>query len=82
MKYIVAGYPNSAEHNFSVRLRRPDTTAIWAPNTEAFLYDQHAVSGLRITVLLEPTKTGEIETSVSSVPSYVASRITPITNTP
>jgi hypothetical protein len=81
MPCIIAGCPNPAEHNLSVRLRRPNTSAIWAPNTEAYLCDQHAAQGLRITVLLEPTNTGNIETIVSSSGSSVT-RTTPIANAP
>jgi hypothetical protein len=81
MACIISGCPNPAEHNLGVRLRRPDTSAIWAPNTEAFLCDHHAASGLLITVILEPTGTGEIETKVFSAGDSV-SRTTPITHTP
>lgn len=81
MACIISGCPNDAAHNLSVRLRRPDTSAIWAPNTEAFLCDDHAAGGLRVTVILEPTGTGEIETRVFSAGNIV-SRTTPITNTP
>jgi hypothetical protein len=81
MPCIISGCPNPAEHNLGVRLRRPDTSAIWAPNTEAFLCDDHAGNGLRITVILEPTRTGEIETRIFSADNPV-SRTTPITNTP
>lgn len=81
MPCIISGCPNLAEHNLGVRLRRPDTSAIWAPNTEAFLCDDHAGNGLRITVILEPTGTGEIETRIFAAGNTV-SRTTPITNTP
>lgn len=82
MPCAIAGCENAAENNFSVRLRRPDTSAIWAPNTEAFLCDEHAGQGLIVTVLLEPTTSGEIETRVSSLSAPVFSRITPIINEP
>lgn len=81
MPCIIVGCQNPAENNFGVRLRRPDTSAIWAPNTEAFLCDIHAAQGLRIRVYLEPTTTGEIETQISASRAAV-SRITAITNEP
>jgi len=65
MSCIIAGCNNAANNNFGVRGRRPDGTAIWAPNTEAFLCDDHAVQGLRITITLAPTNSGQIETEVN-----------------
>ena len=78
MPCIIPGCPNEAANNFGVRLRRPDTTAIWAPNTEAYLCDDHARQGIKITAILEPTDTGSVETSIVCVTSPTADRITPI----
>ncbi len=61
---IVPGCPSEALNNLGVRLRRPDTSAIWAPNTAAYVCDRHAVAGARLTVLFEPTDTGEIDVGV------------------
>ena len=36
MPCIITGCPNEGIHNIGIRCRRPDTTAIWAPNTNAF----------------------------------------------
>lgn len=82
MPCAIPGCNNPAPHNFGVRLRRPDTSAIWAPNTEAFLCDAHASQGLSITVVLEPTNSGQIETKVSGIAPPTANRATPIVNTP
>ena len=68
-------------NNFGVRLRRPNATAIWAPNTGALICNYHASRGLRITVLLEPTDDSKLETSVRSV-GQPASRTSRITHTP
>ena len=78
---IFEGCQQEGVHNFSVRLRRPDTSAIWAPNTRAFLCNFHASRGVRIVVLLEPTDRPELETIVRSVGQPV-SRKTPIRHTP
>jgi hypothetical protein len=76
---IIPSCTNPATNNFGVRLRRPDTTAIWAPNTEAYICDAHAIQGLIVNVTLEPTNTGEIETKViGQVPPTTANRVTPI----
>ena len=53
-----------AHNNLGVRLRRPDTSAIWAPNTGAYVCDTHAVSGARLTVLYEATDAGKVEVAV------------------
>lgn len=82
MSCIIPGCRNLAPHNLSVRLRRPDTSAIWAPNTEAFLCDTHAAQGLRVTIILEPTTTGNIETIVSGTTPPSVNRTTPISNAP
>ena len=81
MQCVIEACQNEGIHNFGVRLRRPDTSAIWAPNTEAFICDFHASRGLRVIVLLEPTDRSELETIVRSVGQPV-SRTTRITHTP
>ena len=78
---VIAGCPNQANSNFGVRCRRPDTTAIWAPNTEAYLCDDHAGNGLRIFVLLSPNNSGEIQTEVASQTGQTV-RTTSIINVP
>ncbi len=78
MDCIIAGCPNDAGNNFGVRLRRPNTSAIWAPNTGAYICDQHATQGLQIRISLTPTDSGEIETAVTSETNPIYSRTTPI----
>jgi hypothetical protein len=76
---IVAGCTEYAAHNIGIRLRRPNGTAIWAPNTAAFVCATHATAGFRIQIALTPNTTGEIETEVSSVGSgSTVCRTTPI----
>jgi len=64
MSCIFPGCREEAKHTLGIRLRRPDTTAIWAPNTDACLCDRHATQGIAITILLEATNTGRVETRV------------------
>ena len=73
--------PNPATNNFSVRLRREDTSAIWAPNTEAFICDEHAACGFNVDVQLSLRQDHQLETAVSAG-GTVARRRTPITNMP
>lgn len=80
MQCIINGCTNNAEHNLGIRLRRPETTAIWAPNSNAYICDAHATAGLKIHILLEPTSDGHVETFVSSSGGQIASRRTPIEN--
>lgn len=82
MKCIISGCDNSAKNHFGVRLRRPETTAIWAPNTHAYLCDDHAADGMKIKVILEPTQTKKIETEVSSLSRHAVTRTTPIKKIP
>lgn len=77
-KCIIAGCSNPGIHNLGVRLRRPDTTAVWAPNTEGYLCDVHAKQGMMITIFLEPNQSGTIKTRIIS--GDPLSRTTPINN--
>ena len=74
---VVPGCPREAGNNLGVRLRRPDTSAIWAPNTEGYVCDVHAEAGARITLLYEATTNDEIEVHVRGTTAE-ATRTTPI----
>lgn len=78
---LITNCHNNAQNNISIRLRRPDTSAIWAPNSEAFLCDAHAAQGYIINIDLQPVQPLTITTNVSSG-GQVQSRTTPIVNTP
>lgn len=71
---IVPGCGRNALNNLGVRLRKPDTSAIWAPNANAYVCDAHARSGARITVIYEATDTGRIETHVKGTEESVVRR--------
>jgi hypothetical protein len=61
---IVPGCTRNALNNLGVRLRRPDTSAIWAPNANAYVCDVHAISGARVSVVYEATDTQRVELRV------------------
>ena len=82
MPCIFSGCNRRAVHNLGVRLRRPDTSAIWAPNTNAMVCDYHASRGMRVTVHLESVDEHVIETRVQSIVPAVVQRTTPISNDP
>ena len=79
---IIDGCPNNARHRLGVRLRRPrgPLTAIWAPDLNANLCDDHAVSGMSIEIILTPTNTHQIETETHSPGGPSVIRTTPIRN--
>ena len=79
MNCIVTGCTNDAIHQIGIRLRRPGGTAIWAPETHAYVCDAHAVQGFSVQIVLTPNRSGEIETLVSSPPGGVVTRTTLIT---
>jgi hypothetical protein len=74
---IVPGCSNRAFNNIGIRLRRPNTTAIWAPNTNAFVCDLHATAGFDIQITLTSNSSGHIRTDTGS-PSRRITRTTPI----
>lgn len=78
-KCIIDGCPNEGIHTFGVRCRRPDTTAIWAPNTNAYLCNEHAEQGCVIDVTITPVTTGNVQTNITNG-SQTISRITRITH--
>lgn len=82
MPCLVPGCQNNAPHNVGVRLRRPDTSAIWAPNCDAFLCDTHAASGATVEVVITTNNTATLTTNVSANGGAPVTRTTPIKNSP
>jgi len=74
---LIPGCQNEAEHNIGIRCRRPNTNAIWSPNCNAYLCDDHADQGYTIEINLTPTGPREITTNVSAS-GVTVSRTTPI----
>lgn len=70
------------DNNISIRCRRADTTAIWAPNTNAYLCDTHADEGYQIEITLTSVPRREVITLVSANGGAPISRTTPIINHP
>jgi len=59
---MVPGCHEEGRHALTVRLRRPDTTAVWAPTTGAFVCDRHATEGCEIDIVWRPKRTGQVVT--------------------
>ena len=64
-KCIIPGCPHEGGNQLGIRCRRPDTTAVWAPNCNVFLCDEHAESGCCIDIRITPANDGKITTNVS-----------------
>lgn len=73
---IVPGCSRTGRNTLGVRLRKPDTTAIWAPETEAHVCDTHARSGARVTLIYEATDTGRVEVRTYSADEPIVKRMT------
>ena len=58
---IVRGCSRSGVNDLGIRLRRRDRTAWWAGETAAHVYDVHARSGARLTILYEGTDNNTVE---------------------
>lgn len=79
MQCAIANCGNHAENYFGVRLRYPPKgKAWWAPNTGVYVCNTHAKQGMKITVELQDTHTGTIETEVKATGMLAYSRTTPI----
>ena len=74
---LIPNCNNNAEHNLGIRCRRPNTTAIWAPNCNAYLCDEHAGQGYIIDITLTPVAARTIKTNVTAG-GNIATRTTPI----
>ena len=77
-KCLVPGCRREVTHVFSMRMRRLDTGADWAPNSTAYFCTPHADDGAHVSVLYEPNKTGIVESAVAVVGKF-ARRETQIT---
>jgi hypothetical protein len=71
---IVPGCKRAASNNLGVRLRKPDTSAIWAFETAAHVCDVHARCGARIHVVWESTTTRRVEFSVQGAGEPIVRR--------
>lgn len=76
-KCIIQNCQNNAEHNLGIRCRRPNTSAIWAPNCNAYLCDEHAEQGCTIDINITPNTLGTVKTNVSGG-GRIVTRTTPI----
>lgn len=51
------------------------TDALWSAESDAYLCDAHALSGIDITLLMEPTRTKSVSVTVLGPPGAHARRV-------
>ena len=77
---LLPGCSGKPTHLLSLRMRRKDSGADWAPNTPAYFCTPHATKGAHVVVLYSPDTSGVVEIDVSAaVTARTVSRSTPIT---
>jgi hypothetical protein len=84
---IVPGCRQEGRNKLGIRCRvwhdgpythgKGKTAALWAPDTDAFLCDEHALGGASITILHEPNDSGKTAVRVIAA-SHVDARTLPI----
>lgn len=75
---IVPGCTSEGRNYLALRLRKPSTRAVWAPNSDAFLCKAHAEGGGKFTLIVDPRTTRDVEVEVHCGGRQVATRTTPI----
>ena len=73
-KCSVPGCRAEPSHVLSLRMRRRDTGADWAPNTEAYYCSIHANGGADITILYRPTSSREVNVDVATFKTQASRR--------
>lgn len=63
---LVSDCNNYADNNLGIRCRTPETYAIWAPNCDAYLCNEHAYAGCEIEITITPNGTRQVSTNVSA----------------
>lgn len=63
---MVPGCRNEGKHTLTLRMRRTDTSAVWAPTTDFKVCDKHATEGCDIEVIYRPKRTGVVNMDVYS----------------
>ena len=82
---MIPSCTKDGKHRLGVRCRvmtepspvegKGKTDALWSAESDAYLCDAHAISGIDITLLLEPTTTKVVSVSVVGPPGAQARRV-------
>lgn len=73
----IPGCRGTVTHRLAIRMRRIDTGADWAPDTNAYFCERHATHGADVTLLYVPMKHEQVVTHVVTA-SLPITRRTPI----
>jgi len=71
---MVVGCTNDALNYLGVRLRKPSTRAVWAPDLDAFLCKEHAEAGGMFGITFEPGSGGMVTFTVRAGGQLVTER--------
>lgn len=63
---IVPECREAGRHMITLRCRRPDTSAVWAPTTGAYLCDKHATGGGELDLVFRPKRGGRLVVSTQA----------------
>jgi hypothetical protein len=82
---VIPKCPKPGKHRLGVRcrvMREPSpvpgkgkTDALWSVESDAYLCDRHAISGIDVTLLLEPTTTKSVAVRVVGPAGAQARRV-------
>lgn len=64
---FVPGCPRDGRHSLNIRIMRPDTSAIAAPRTGAYMCDDHATQGMDIEIMCVPTTNRKLRVETYAV---------------
>jgi hypothetical protein len=62
---MVPNCTSDARNYLGLRLRKPSTRAVWAPNADAFLCKTHAEHGGKFRITYDPGTSGMVEVEVA-----------------
>ena len=64
-----------AYNALGIRCRRANTTAVWAPNLDAYLCDEHVKSGCEMAISYAPTTDGVVTTTITGPKGHVSTAL-------
>jgi hypothetical protein len=75
---MVPGCTETARNQLGIRLRKPSTRAVYAPNLDAYLCKGHAEAGGTYEINFDPGTVQTVDASVFCGGQQVTNRVTPI----
>jgi hypothetical protein len=75
---MVPGCNETARNQLGIRLRKPSTLAVYAPNVDAYLCKQHAEGGGAFAITFDPGTSQTVDMSVFCGGQQITDRVIPI----